>query len=714
MGAPILLALRSPVPSSIGMNAPGVIWTTPSEVPLPSAWNAFAFAHGTRVFVASDRGSTPRSADGTTWATYAIANGFNPIPSQPYGGKVAGNSSGRFLCPVPNVNTWLTTLDTDTKWSTINVPSAVVSYTDSWTSCVHASGMFLVTSNSFKAAVVRMTDAATGWALGNLPVAGYWTVLASDDTNALAVANASTDAATSANGGNTWTHRVLPVSGNWSAAVALVGGTMVIVASGSATALSSSNTGVSWTQRTLPSASAWSALAACGTAIMALAGGASPVAALSTDGGASWASVTLPAGHAWSVLGADATNFYLAASGDSVFAKSADNGATWSIATLPVNGAWLPPAWDGTKYVSVASDTSWGVVSGDNGATWTSVALPVSGSWDMLAAGTDLVVAASSTDDISLVSSDHGSTWTEHSSVGPLSAPATKPALVFGNGVFVSIINPGGTGSAQTTADGVTWTTHSLPTNGNSYVTLVFDGNRFVTITNNINGATLGATSTDGATWTAWAPPANDAGVTALAYGNGMLEASELDGYDSFPDATGAWRGQLTLTIAEDLSWLVFGGRRFIGANSLGTTLVSGYQLGELATISPPTGMAGIPTYVDRFVMLYDHRATTSSATGGWAPAISMAHSLPTPTHGVAYSGSVTGTLVNGATGTIDGYSATGLPSGLSINATTGAVTGTPSTAGAFSATITAVSTWVTASQAWRYSGEYVWSGSVL
>jgi alkaline phosphatase D len=73
--------------------------------------------------------------------------------------------------------------------------------------------------------------------------------------------------------------------------------------------------------------------------------------------------------------------------------------------------------------------------------------------------------------------------------------------------------------------------------------------------------------------------------------------------------------------------------------------------------------------------------SSTAAYAGGQvalnAPDISVSYSLPTGTVDVTYTGSVTGTNIGGATGTIR-YSYDVLPAGLSLDATTGAVTGSP------------------------------------
>jgi hypothetical protein len=92
------------------------------------------------------------------------------------------------------------------------------------------------------------------------------------------------------------------------------------------------------------------------------------------------------------------------------------------------------------------------------------------------------------------------------------------------------------------------------------------------------------------------------------------------------------------------------------------------------------------------------------------AAAITFSTTLPQPQVGVAYTGSITATNVDGATGAIT-LTPTGLPAGLSLGTRTGSgpytwpVTGTPTTAGAFSASFAATNG--------TQSASYAWSGSV-
>lgn len=70
-------------------------------------------------------------------------------------------------------------------------------------------------------------------------------------------------------------------------------------------------------------------------------------------------------------------------------------------------------------------------------------------------------------------------------------------------------------------------------------------------------------------------------------------------------------------------------------------------------------------------------------------PHINVVVNLPTAYVGHAYSGSVTGTNANGATGTIT-YSVDSLPAGLTLNTATGAVTGTPTATSTITSNFTA------------------------
>lgn len=158
-----------------------------------------------------------------------------------------------------------------------------------------------------------------------------------------------------------------------------------------------------------------------------------------------------------------------------------------------------------------------------------------------------------------------------------------------------------------------------------------------------------------------------------------------------------------------------------IGSSDAALTVPSGYSVADVGGSGYYGQMVYAPQSAHGSVGSVSSTFTqTSTNEFGWAawtlalrvkkPAITFSTTLPQPQVGVAYTGSITATNVDGATGAIT-LTPTGLPAGLSLGTRTGSgpytwpVTGTPTTAGAFSASFAATNG--------TQSASYAWSGSV-
>ena len=128
-----------------------------------------------------------------------------------------------------------------------------------------------------------------------LPSSETWTSVAYGNGAFVAVAQGSTAAAYSTNGGVTWTASTLPSSETWYS-VAYGNGAFVAVAASSTAAAYSTNGGVTWTASTLPSSPFWTSVAYGNGAFVAVAQGSTAAAYTQVVAlaGANTAAVTNP------------------------------------------------------------------------------------------------------------------------------------------------------------------------------------------------------------------------------------------------------------------------------------------------------------------------------------------------------------------------------------------------------------------------------------
>src|ERR1051326_2320252 len=133
-------------------------------------------------------------------------------------------------------------------------------------------------------------------------------------------------------------------------------------------------------------------------------------------------------------------------------------------------------------------------------------------------------------------------------------------ALAWGNGRFVAV---GMSGAILTSADGMTWSTHS--TNSSlGLVAVTFANGLFVAIGNTIASNSI-LTSPDGENWTTQFVTGT-AGLTSITYGNGLFVATST----SSATATSPYAINWHLTAAlPSHAWAVtFGNHQFVALNA--------------------------------------------------------------------------------------------------------------------------------------------------
>lgn len=281
---------------------------------------------------------------------------------------------------------------------------------------------------------------------------------------------------------------------------------------GGTIAATSNNGGASWTQRTLPATADWYTLAYGNNQFLAV-GNASTIAATSPDG-TTWTQRTMPTGSAWmQAIYGNNTWVVSGQNSPSVLSRSFDNGVTWENVSSGSsgfcgiaygNGVFVHVQTDANagnlaRYSSTAATGSWSsagtlgaatgwgrVFYGDNGGfivcnnlsgnyvsqsqtgtgsftlrtlpysqTWNTCLAYGNGTWAYFAPGT--TQACSSTD---------GITWTARTA--PSTASWSSMTYSPLDGLFLAVANGGTVAATSATGTG-TWTLRTLPTTANWY-----------------------------------------------------------------------------------------------------------------------------------------------------------------------------------------------------------------------------------------------------
>ena len=218
---------------------------------------------------------------------------------------------------------------------------------------------------------------------------------------------------------------------------------------------------------------------------------------------------------------------WVAVASDTGFAYSSPDGITWTQRSMPTSAKWSSVSYGivGTRgyYVAVARETNATAYS-TNGTVWSPATFGTGEEWDWngVAYGNDRFVAVSESDSSTArraVSTDGGVTWT----VGTIATGAK--AITYGQGRFV-IVEGNFSNSSAYSADGVTWTTRTLPANNDSsesnWQDIAHGNNRFVAIAD--NDAQVAVSIDRGVTWLKYQLP-EQADWKKVSYGNGVFLA---------------------------------------------------------------------------------------------------------------------------------------------------------------------------------------------
>ena len=267
--------------------------------------------------------------------------------------------------------------------------------------------------------------------------------------------------------------------------------------------------------------------------------------------------------------------------GNSGTYTSAD-GQTWSFVPQ-ASGAigFSGVAWSGGTYVGV----SWlgRIATSTDGVSWSDVVDESPGNLLAIDASGGVMVATS--DRGYLLRSTDGEHWTRAPIGNPPASTIAASALAYGNGVHVAVggsapTNLGGIhdGMIYASYDAVLWTPAQVSSPHQAFVSVVFDGQRFVAL--NVNGGVYA--STDGLTWSSLSSvPGGKVWTNAIGYGGGHYVVVANGFIATSSDAVN-WASSVAAAIqpslgetAESYNAIAYDGTRFVAVGNWGATAIS-------------------------------------------------------------------------------------------------------------------------------------------
>ncbi len=252
--------------------------------------------------------------------------------------------------------------------------------------------------------------------------------------------------------------------------------------------------------------------------------------------------------------------------------------------------------------------------------------------WSSVSYGNGRFVAVS-TPGMTAASID-GINWT----TGNLPAGSGWNSVAFGNGTFVAVAgcyglaysDEGGDGAfSATSSDGITWTTHAMPSSS-AWSAVTYGNGKFVAMT--AFGDRRIAWSTDGIQWSGEAFPAGlPESIFSITYGNGKFVAVGDNFYDAAAVAAAssdgiAWTAQ---TLPNNAVWgsVSFGNGRFVALPYEGSGGQDSGSFSDVAATSadgltwtastlPSVGSWGTGTFGNGVFVAFSGNTLATSADG--------------------------------------------------------------------------------------------------
>jgi len=250
------------------------------------------------------------------------------------------------------------------------------------------------------------------------------------------------------------------------------------------------------------------------------------------------------------------------------------DGVNWArTAPPPITSTFTDVVWTGSRFVAVG--VAGAVATSTDGISW---AEQISGYPENLVAATwggGRIVAIGSPDPItgdpSILTSPDGIIWSQF--VQPPGLMTVLQDVVWGGSQFVTMDD---SGTFFTSTDGQTWVSRGIPSPGDTFTAITWNGTQFVAVgaMNFMTGEAVIVTSPDGINWTSRTSGVAG-GLVDITWGGSQFVAIDINGSSA--------------TSPDGINWTVHPAPELAGMSKItsdGTQFVAVGLMGSIATSS--------------------------------------------------------------------------------------------------------------------------------
>jgi hypothetical protein len=552
----------------------------------------------------------PNQQAGVNWIarTDSQDNGWDSIA---YG-------NGTFVAvSLSGTNQVMTSTDGIT-WTNQTAASAII-----WSSVTYGNGLFVAVSSSAVTNSVMTSPDGITWTIHAAASANTWKSVTYGNGTFVAVSNSGTGTRvmTSSNG-TSWTTQTSAADNNW-LSVVYGNGEFVALSGATGSDIMTSPDGAIWTLHTTPNTNQWNAITFGNGLFVAVGQSGTGNRVMTSPDGVTWTSQTSAADNTWKAVAFGAGLFVaVAQSGTGNRVMTSPNGITWTTQTSAVDNLWAGIIYANNTFVAVGTGSGGiGVMTSDNlvhasANTWTGRTAAATSTGGAITYGNGLFVTIGST---KVMTSPDGITWTSHSIP---SFGTSWNDVTYGNGTFVAVgsqVNPPRNQNVMTSTDGITWTVLSN-TNTAFWYSVAFANSQFVAV-NNSAGTSSVMTSPDGTTWTTQATP-NNGSWSSITYGNGRFVAVRSSATGTVSDVMTSTNGTAWATSTTPTTGLwnsiTYGNGLFVAASSVSPStnaiMTSSDGITWTSRTTPTiTGNWGTVTYGNGLFVAADSSSTNST-----------------------------------------------------------------------------------------------------